>query len=194
MLGSPILLVDANEIVESAIRCRVMLLTEDGLFTSMALRCPAQVYKRGSKGRDSAAAVLEVDARCASQSLRALVSMGGLLAVVPGPVTCFKDSSFRQVPPWHEQRNDVGNALSAAPLSRCYDPCLFCRCRFVERERELYSKYVLLASVFFVCLSFLLEYVDLVVFGVVLWYSFVLSTPAMRSLQPRAHAHTARAR
>ncbi|CAN0480703.1 unnamed protein product, partial [Scytosiphon promiscuus] len=30
------------------------------------------------------------------QSLLSRVSRGGLLAVVPDPVTCFKDASFRQ--------------------------------------------------------------------------------------------------
>lgn len=58
-------------------------------------------------------------AQCASQSLLSRVSSGGLLAVVPDPVTCFKDSSFRQVRPPPPRRR-VETVVSAASWDRAY--------------------------------------------------------------------------
>lgn len=57
-----------------------------------------QVYKRTARVQNAGALEQEHErAQRASQSLLSRVSRGGLLAVVPDPVTCFKDSSFRQV-------------------------------------------------------------------------------------------------
>lgn len=59
---------------------------------------PTQVFKRGSKSEGATAAELGSEAiHRASQTLLSRVSMAALLAVVPDPVTCFKNSSFRQV-------------------------------------------------------------------------------------------------
>ena len=57
----------------------------------------AQVYKRTARSRESRVLGCEVDCQRASQSLLARVCSGALLAMVPDPVTCFEDASFRQV-------------------------------------------------------------------------------------------------
>ncbi|CAM9461275.1 unnamed protein product, partial [Ascophyllum nodosum] len=55
-----------------------------------------KVYKRTARSRESRVLGCEVDCQRASQSLLARVCSGALLAMVPDPVTCFEDASFRQ--------------------------------------------------------------------------------------------------
>lgn len=70
-----------------------------GLFTRPAAQsATTQVFKRGSRSDEATTAQLESgEMHRASQTLLSKVSAGALLAVVPDPVTCFKNSSFRQV-------------------------------------------------------------------------------------------------
>lgn len=58
----------------------------------------AQVYKRGSrKAGEHARGVVDTNAYRAAHSLRCQVCRGAMVAVVPDPVTCFEDASFKQV-------------------------------------------------------------------------------------------------
>lgn len=77
-----------------------------------------QVYKRTAQNAGASEQEHE-RAQRASQSLLSRVSRGGLLTVVPDPVTCFKDSSFRQVgrPP---PRRRVITAVSTVSWERAH--------------------------------------------------------------------------
>lgn len=57
----------------------------------------AQVYKRGSQTAGDDLEALDPNARGAAQSLRCRVMKAGMLAMVPDPITCFEDASFKQV-------------------------------------------------------------------------------------------------
>ena len=78
----------------------------------LQVACPVsvatQVYKRTVRLQNAGSQEHEhghEHAHRASQSLLSRVSAGGLLAVVPDPVTCFKDSSFTQVGGVHRISN-----------------------------------------------------------------------------------------
>lgn len=69
----------------------------EGCTAALTTQGSTKVYKRTARVQNAGALEQEHErAQRASQSLLSRVSRGGLLAVVPDPVTCFKDSSFRQ--------------------------------------------------------------------------------------------------
>eukprot|EP00903_Cladosiphon_okamuranus_P011493 g10825.t1 len=64
---------------------------------ALATQGSTKVFKRGSKSEGATAEELGTDEiHRASQTLLSRVSTAALLAIVPDPVTCFKNSSFRQ--------------------------------------------------------------------------------------------------
>eukprot|EP00752_Nemacystus_decipiens_P009832 g8771.t1 len=75
------------------ITCRVAEKSTAALTTQGSTK----VFKRGSKSERATATELgSEEIHRASQTLLSRVSTAALLAVVPDPVTCFKNSSFRQ--------------------------------------------------------------------------------------------------
>lgn len=84
----------------SAVSChrRLLRFIHVGSALNYELFCRTQVFKRGSKSEGATATELGTEEiHRASQTLLSRVSAAALLAVVPDPVTCFKNSSFRQV-------------------------------------------------------------------------------------------------
>ncbi|CAN0062521.1 unnamed protein product [Scytosiphon promiscuus] len=70
---------------------------DEGSTAALTTQGSTKVFKRGSKSDNATATQLESEEiHRASQSLRSRVARTALLAVVPDPVTCFKNSSFRQ--------------------------------------------------------------------------------------------------
>ncbi|CAM9415836.1 unnamed protein product, partial [Hapterophycus canaliculatus] len=70
---------------------------DDGSTAALTTQGSTKIFKRGSKSDNATAAQLESEEiHRASQTLLSRVARTALLAVVPDPVTCFKNSSFRQ--------------------------------------------------------------------------------------------------
>ncbi|CBJ32374.1 conserved unknown protein [Ectocarpus siliculosus] len=78
---------------EVTITCHV----EENSTAALTTQGSTKVFKRGSKSEHATATELESD-QChrASQTLLSRVARAALLVVVPDPVTCFENSSFKQ--------------------------------------------------------------------------------------------------
>lgn len=55
------------------------------------------MYKRGSQAAGGDLKALDSNTGGAGQSMRCRVMQAGMLAVIPDPITCFEDASFKQV-------------------------------------------------------------------------------------------------